>query len=237
MSDDIEDVLARLKPSGVAPEMRPRVLEAVAVELAASQGTTLACVHPSGHRFICDRCGIVAQPSSRARRWAMTAVTVAMTSAAAVLLMIVIADRQGRNGERAGQAISMNSRTGGQSSIGATATDTQTKHAPAIETASASQKSGTSNADIDASSRFLSAQRPDGRRILSAAGFELLDGRIAQLEGPAVQNHTSAIDIESNDARITNGALLDSILLKVGVGGSSADPSHRQSTILPGSRS
>jgi hypothetical protein len=237
MNDDIEDVLARMKPSGVAPEMRPRVLEAVAVELAASQGTTLACVHPSGHRFICDRCGIVVQPPSRARRWAMTAVLTAMTSAAAVLLMIVIADRRDRVAGRTSEMTAMSSTTSGQSSSGVTASERQTKHAPAIETASASQKSGTSIADVDASSRFLLAQRPDGRRILSAAGFELLDGRIAQLEGPATQNHTSAIDIESNDTRITNGALLDSILLKVGVGGSSADPSHRQSTILPGSRS
>jgi hypothetical protein len=236
MSDDIEDVLARMKPSGVAPELRPRVLEAVAVELAAAHGTALACVHPDGHRFVCDRCGIVVQPPSRARRWAMTAVAVAMASAAAVLLMIVIADRQGRNGERAGQAISMNS-TGGQSTDNVEAPKTPNKHSSAIETASAARESGYPNADISVSSRFLSAQRPDGRHILSAAGFELLDGRIAQLEGPAAQDHTSAIDIESNDARITNGALLDRILLESGAGGSSADPSHRQSTILPGSRS
>jgi hypothetical protein len=236
MSDDIEDILARMKPSAMGAEMRPRVLEAVAVELAASHGTTLACVHPEGHRFVCERCGVVAQLPSRARRWAMTAVLTAMTSAAAVLLLIVIADRQGRNGERAGEAISMNSPTGGHSNVNVTAPDTQNKHSPAMETASA-PGNGNPNADINVSSRFLSAQRLDGRRILSAAGFELLDGRVAQVVGSGPDDHTSAIDIELNDARNTNGALLDSILLKAGVGGSSADPSHRQSTILPGSRS
>jgi hypothetical protein len=234
MSDDIEDLLSRMKPSGLGSEIRPRVLAAVATELAALPAKTTACVHSAGHHFVCEHCGAVALPPSRARRWAVAAVLTAMSSAAAVLLMIVIADR---NGEPGGEAISMNSPTGRQSTANIALPKTQNKHSPRIEIASAARENGDPNAEISMSSRFVSAQRPVGGRILSAAGFELLDGRVAQIVGSSARDQTSAVDIESNDARITNGALLDSILLESGAGGHAASPSPRQSTILPGSRS
>jgi hypothetical protein len=97
--------------------------------------------------------------------------------------------------------------------------------------------SGDPTAEMAASSRFLSARRLDGRHILSAAGFALLDNRVAQIGEPAGQHQSSTVDIEASDARNTNGALLDSILLEAGAAGRSGNSSHRQSTIFPASRS
>jgi negative regulator of sigma E activity len=237
MSDDIEDLLARMKPAGVEPDVRSRVLDAVAAELANSPDRVVPCCHAEGHRFICERCGAVAQRPSRARRWATAAVLTAMTSAAAVLLMIVIADRQDRAVERPGRLTAMSSTANGQTASGAIASENQPQHAPAAEIASAPRDSGDPTAEGGVSSRFLSTQRSDDRQVLSAAGFVVPSDRVARINRPVGQGQSSTIDIEASDARITNGALFDRILLEAGVAGRFASPSHRQSTILPGSRS
>lgn len=220
MSDDIEDLLSRMKPSGVPADLRPQVLAAVSAELTATGLKIPQCNHPAGHRFVCVHCGAITRPASRARRWVTAAALTAISSAAAVLLIIVVADRQTRIAYRSGGSATTNSTSGGQ---------------PALVVA-APRDSGGPTGDLSFSPRFAS-RGSDGRRILSAADFELLDDRFAQSETAAKYAAEAMNDIEASDARNRNGALLHSILNEAGAGGRTTRPSYRQGTDFPGSRS
>ena len=219
MSDDIEDLLARMKPSDVPADLRPQVLAAVAAELTATGRKIPPCNHPAGHRFVCVHCGAITRPASRTRRWATVAALTAMTSAAAVLLIMVVADRQTRVADRAGATDTTNSTTGVQ---------------PPLVVATPRDNGGPTG-NLSDSPRFALIQRSDGQRILSAADIELLGDRFAQSEPAAKYAAEAMDDIGSSDARIRNGALLHSILNEAG--GRRANPSYRQGTDFPGSRS
>jgi hypothetical protein len=219
MSDDIEDLLGRMKPSGVPADLRPQVLAAVSADLTATGLKIPPCNHPAGHRFVCVHCGAITRPASRARRWAATAALTAMSSAAAVLLIIVVADRQTRIAYRSDGSAPTNSTTGVQPAlVGATPRD-----------------NGGPTVNLSDSPRFALIQRSDGQRILSAADIQLLDDRFAQSEPAAKYAAEAMVDIESSDARVRNGALLHSILNEAG--GRRTNPSRPHSTDFPGSRS
>lgn len=221
MSDDIEDLLGRLKPSGVPADLRPQVLAAVAAELTATGRKTPPCNHPAGHRFVCVHCGAITRPASRARRWATVGALATLTSLAAVLLVMVVADRQTRTPDQEGTSVATNSTTG------------HDKTAPI--TAAAPRDNGGPAGNLSDLPRFALIQRSDGQRILSAADIQLLDDRFAQSETAPKYAAEAMVDIESSDARIRNGALLHSILNEAG--GRRTNPSRPHSTDFPGSRS
>jgi hypothetical protein len=191
MSDDIEDLLARMKPSGVGAEMRPRVLEAVAAELASPRDETMPCSDPAGHQFVCVHCGSVARPTSGVRRLAMAAALAGMSCAAAVLLVMHMADRQDRVADRsAGQ------------------------HSQPIANESvrprASEARGAAASDLSFLSPRRLPRRADGRWVVSAADLELPDERLALVNSPASGEPT--FDMKAADARVSNAALLDNLL-------------------------
>jgi hypothetical protein len=219
MSDDIEDLLSRMKPSGVPADIRPQVLAAVAAELTATGQKIPPCNHPAGHRFVCVHCGAITRRASRARRWAAAAALTAMSSAAAVLLIIVVADRQTRVADRANASDTTTSTTGVQ---------------PPLVVAAPRDNGGPAG-NLSDSPRFALIQRSDGQRILSAADIQLLDDRFARSEPAAKYAAEAMVDIEASDARNRNGALLHSILNEAG--GRRINPSRPRSTDFPGSRS
>jgi hypothetical protein len=219
MSDDIEDLLSRMKPTGVSADLRPQVLAAVSAELTATGLKIPPCNHPAGHRFVCVHCGAITRPASRARRWATAAALTAMSSAAAVLLVMVVADRQARVADRAGGSATTNSTSGVQ---------------PALVVA-APRDNGGPTGNLNDSPRLALIQRSDGQRILSAADIQLLDDRFTQSEPTEIYAAEAMVDIEASDARIRNGALLHSILNEAG--SRRTNPSRPHSTDFPGSRS
>ncbi len=90
--DAFEAALSSLRPRVYAPESRPEFIPVSGASGANSQ----KCIRPAGHEFVCVFCGHAAPLNSRPRRWAWPTALVAMTSAAAVLLAMVIADRSSR---------------------------------------------------------------------------------------------------------------------------------------------
>ena len=201
MSDDIEDLLARMKPSGAGAEMRPRVLEAVAAEFASPRDETTPCSDPAGHQFVCVRCGSVARPTSRVRRLATAAALAGMSCAAAVLLVMHVADRQERIADR----------SAGQRSQPIASESVRPK---------ASEARGAAPSDLSFLSPRRLPRRADGRWVVSAADLELPDERLALANSPASGEAT--FDMKAVDARISNAALLDN-LLRRSAGGTSGE--------------
>ncbi len=191
MSDDIEDLLARMKPSGVEPELRPRVLDAVAAELGATRGETTPCSDPAGHQFVCVHCGSVARPASRVRRWATATALAAMTCAAAVLFIMRVNDHQDQVVERNVGRVSQPSQAG--------------------QTVLPASGSGESASNLSFLSRRRLPNRAEGRWILSAADMELPDERPV-FAGLPPNHGAPTLDIEAADARMSNAALLNKLL-------------------------
>jgi hypothetical protein len=191
MSNEIEDLLARMKPSRVGPDMRPRVLEAVAAELASARDEGTPCSDPAGHQFVCVHCGSVARATSRVRRLATAAALAAMTCAAAVLLVLHVADHQERIADR----------SAGQHSQPIANESVQPK---------ASEARGAAVSDLSFLSPRRLPRRADGRWVVSAADLELPDERLALANLPARSEAT--FDMKAADARISNAALLDNLL-------------------------
>jgi hypothetical protein len=216
MNDDIEELLARLKPKGVEAELRPRVLAAVASELAP-RGKTAACNHPAGHQFVCVHCGGELQRASRARRWAWQGSLAAMTSIAATLLVVLWTSRPPQVANREG-------------------TPRATSPAGATKPSASPQVARGTIDDRGFWRRFASSGRPNAREILSAGDTELRDDLPARNGSRTNGNAVSMVDMESTDAELQNGTLLKRILRESGVSLGEPDRSIFEPSNLHGSR-
>ncbi|HEV3417114.1 MAG TPA: hypothetical protein VG056_09885 [Pirellulales bacterium] len=215
MNDDIEELLARLKPKGVEAELRPRVLAAVENEL--TRGKMPACNHPAGHQFVCVHCGGELERASRARRWAWQGSLAAMTSIAATLLVVLWTSRPPQVADREGAPRA-------------------TSPAGATEPSAPPQVARGTIDDRGFWRRFALSGRPDAREILSAGETELRDDLPAGNGSRTKDNVVSMVDMDSTDVQLQNGALLKRILRESGVSIGEPDRSIFEPSNLHGSR-
>jgi hypothetical protein len=188
--DAFEAALAALRPRVDAAQSRTEF-----IPFAESSATSLPkCTHPAGHTFVCVHCGNAAPAFARSRRWGWSAALAAMTSAAAVLLAIVLTDRSTRVAvqETKSPAAAKASRTQ------PTDAAQPSRHAVVIVVSEA------------ATGRLALAGRPG--RVLSAADLELRDDLTAADDGPR-----SAADHKKPNAPMSDGATLRALLGEFGM--------------------
>jgi hypothetical protein len=199
--DDFEAALAALRPhvdrSQSKTEFNPLQ--------NAGRSDSLTCKPPAGHQFVCLHCGSDAPRIGRARRFAWPAALATMTSIAAVLLVMLVADRSARVADRENKP----------SAPLAAAVAAKVKPAEIPDRAEIGGES-----DLP---RRLALHPRGGRWILSAADIELRDDLLASHNGLKTDVPASFTDLDNADARLSNGALTRRLLSEYGGAGRTAE--------------
>jgi hypothetical protein len=88
-----EASLAALRPrtDGLDPQWRSLLAKEASSTAEGGGAGVRECVNPAGHRFLCIHCGSDMPSAGGVRRWAWPASLAAMTSVAAMLLIMVVA--------------------------------------------------------------------------------------------------------------------------------------------------
>lgn len=86
-----QDCLPEDRPGAVDVMLKHNLRAAHSSPLSLGEGQGEGCVDPAGHRFLCIHCGTDLPDVRRVRRWTWPAATAAMTSVAALLLVMLIA--------------------------------------------------------------------------------------------------------------------------------------------------
>jgi hypothetical protein len=188
--DDFEAALAALRPRVGAPQSRTEFIPFVALH-----STATSCDHPAGHRFVCLQCGVDAPQASRAHLWAWPSALAAMTSVAALLLVMLFVDRSERMANR----------------IDKPALPKGAVVSTPSEPAAPPDRFESSGGRGVAFGR-MALRTGDGRRILSAADIELRDDLLASYDGLNGNSAAAFTEIENSDARLSNGALMRRLL-------------------------
>ena len=157
------------------------------------------CERAAGHEFVCLHCGIDAAQIIRRHRWAWPAALTAMTSAAAILLVMLIANRSARVADRETKSVA-NAPT---VAVQIKPLEPQNR----IET----------DREPDIAFRRFALQDRDRRRILSAGDTELRDDLLASHMGFDRGNPVSFADTANADGHQTNGEMLRHLLREYGV--------------------
>ena len=142
---------------------------------ARPRGKTAGCHHTAGHRFICVHCGGEARRAGRVARWAWPGAMAAMTSAAAVLLAMLLAGRHEQAIGREGTPIAVNT------TVPADPEQDKVAAAPVQVT-----EQPEATADFPGIVPHSIAWRwRNGQGILTAAGTELSDDLLVRNDLPA----------------------------------------------------
>lgn len=189
--DVFEAELSSLRPRVDGSQSRTEFIPFSGVSGAKSH----TCIRPAGHEFVCVFCGNAAPASSRLRRWAWPAALVAMTSAAAVLLAILIADRS-------------NSVALQESKPAAAASANAAQQAKPFQPSQEAVATGRSPFAYDR----LAFRRQPGR-VLSTADLELSDDLIAAENG----SNSGPIGRQKADFRMNDGMTLRTLLNQYGL--------------------
>ena len=158
---------------------------------------TVRCEGRSGHVFVCVYCGRSADRSAGVGRWAWPASLAAMTSVAAVLLVMLVA----------GRGVRVIDRTAGPPPAGA---------APHAVIAN--------SFGDDAYSVALQPWRDGNQRILTAADRILPDNFLARSNSLAYNGHSLSKNIDAGERPLTSSEFLRHILRQPGAAG---DPFYR----------
>jgi len=251
MNDDLEQLIARLQPKGVEAELRPRILAAVENQLQAEQPSHRSWLgvkrifanaatefrasaprsHPAGHQFVCVHCGSEAQRASGAHRWGRPAALAALASAAAVLLIVFLANRPTEIAERKierspnGPAVAQ-----GEKALAIMPDGESPGPIKATTTSEPTLASDADRGKIEGLARWQRnpSSRLDTHGILSASDTELRDDPSPHGDPSISRNAVSVFDIESTDAQLRYGAILHCILRESGVSGGGLDQSIMQ---------
>jgi hypothetical protein len=195
--DDFEAALAALRPrvdrSQSKTEFNPLQ--------NAGRSDSLTCKPPAGHQFVCLHCGSDAPRIGRARRFAWPASLAAMTSIAALFLVMVVADRSARVADRENK------------SSAPLAAAVAAKVKPA-EISDRVENGGET--DIH---RRLALQARGQRRILSAVDVDLRDDLLASNDGFKGNAPASFTGMENADVRLSNGVFMRRLLSESGIAG------------------